>query len=179
MKIYAIFLSFCLIPVCLAGTTTPYAGEQNRTIKSMSSSEIEGYLSGKGMGLAKAAELNGYPGPKHVLELKMELNLSRQQVEQTQALYQEMQSKASKLGVTLVEQERVLDQLFSSGRIDQDSLTAQLQKISNTRAKIRQSHLEAHIKQKSILSSSQVMLYKQHRGYEGEHGQHKAHHHHQ
>ena len=31
---------------------------------------------GRGMGLALAAELNGYPGPSHVLELADKLKLS-------------------------------------------------------------------------------------------------------
>ena len=32
---------------------------------------------GRGMGLALAAELNGYPGPAHVLELADKLDLAR------------------------------------------------------------------------------------------------------
>jgi hypothetical protein len=53
----------------LADSPTPYAGQQNRTIKALSDEDIVGLLKGDGMGFAKAAELNGYPGPKHVLDL--------------------------------------------------------------------------------------------------------------
>ena len=35
-------------------------------IKALSSEEVEQYLSGAGMGYAKAAELNRHPGPIHV-----------------------------------------------------------------------------------------------------------------
>ena len=53
----------------LAADQPPYAGEELRSLKSMSSQEIESLRSGEGMGFAKLAELNHYPGPKHVLEL--------------------------------------------------------------------------------------------------------------
>ncbi len=73
-------LSFCLaailaiVPVvCFAAS--PYAGEQSRSIKSLSKEDVADYIDGKGMGFAKAAELNGYPGPKHVLELAEQLAL--------------------------------------------------------------------------------------------------------
>ncbi|MGH7485986.1 MAG: hypothetical protein ACREMY_10365, partial [bacterium] len=47
---------------------TPYAGQQSREIKALSQEEAAGLLAGKGMGFAKAAELNGFAGPAHVLE---------------------------------------------------------------------------------------------------------------
>ena len=47
----------------------PYAGMQQRALKALSEDQIADLRAGKGMGLALAAELNGYPGPIHVLEL--------------------------------------------------------------------------------------------------------------
>jgi hypothetical protein len=44
-----------------AQSQSPYVGQEFREIKALSPQEISDYLSGKGMGLAKAAELNGYP----------------------------------------------------------------------------------------------------------------------
>ena len=52
---------------------SPYAGEEGREIKALSAADVDAYLTGQGMGFAKAAELNGYAGPKHVLELAAEL----------------------------------------------------------------------------------------------------------
>jgi hypothetical protein len=51
------------IPV-LADNPTPYAGQQTGTIKALSDEDITALLKGDGMGFAKVAELNGYPGPK-------------------------------------------------------------------------------------------------------------------
>ena len=48
---------------------SPYAGQQARQVKALSKAEIEGLLAGRGLGYAKAAELNHYPGPRHVLDL--------------------------------------------------------------------------------------------------------------
>ena len=46
-----------------------HAGEQQREIKALSGQDIQAYENGQGHGFAKAAELNGYPGPMHTLEL--------------------------------------------------------------------------------------------------------------
>src|SRR5215470_5926245 len=54
----------------------PYAGLQNRSIKTLSDQQIADLNAGRGMGLALAAELNGYPGPIHAIELAEQLHLS-------------------------------------------------------------------------------------------------------
>jgi hypothetical protein len=58
----------------------PYAGLQNRSIKTLSDQQIEDLTAGRGMGLALAAELNGYPGPIHAIELAEQLHLSPEQL---------------------------------------------------------------------------------------------------
>jgi len=45
----------------------------------LSPEEVKQYLSGAGRGYAKAAELNHFPGPMHVLELADKLQLSAEQ----------------------------------------------------------------------------------------------------
>jgi hypothetical protein len=47
----------------------PYAGIQNRPIKTLSDQQIADLNAGRGMGLALAAELNGYPGPVHAIDI--------------------------------------------------------------------------------------------------------------
>ena len=78
-----------------AQSQSPYVGQQFREIKALSPQEISDYLSGKGMGLAKAAELNGYPGPAHVLELATQLHLTADQKVKTEALFKRMQGARS------------------------------------------------------------------------------------
>ncbi len=58
-------------------TMSKYIGQENRKIKSLSSEDIESLETGTGDafgGLAKLAELNGYPGPRHVLDLGKEVD---------------------------------------------------------------------------------------------------------
>jgi len=74
-----------LITASMARSQSPYIGQASREIKALSPQEISDYLSGKGMGLAKAAELNGYPGPAHVLELAAQLELTSEQKTKTEA----------------------------------------------------------------------------------------------
>ena len=52
-----------------------YAGQEKRLIKSLSKYDIQQLRSGKGWGLAKAAELNGMPGPSHILQMKSKIGL--------------------------------------------------------------------------------------------------------
>ena len=55
-----------LISAAVANAQTPYAGMQTRPIKALSEQQVADLGAGRGMGLALAAELNGYPGPSHV-----------------------------------------------------------------------------------------------------------------
>jgi len=82
---------------------SPYAGQEARDIKALSDADIQGLLAGSGTpfgGMAKPAELNGYPGPRHVLDAAEagELELTSEQQGQVEALYAEMRSRAIELG---------------------------------------------------------------------------------
>src|SRR5260370_37040443 len=71
--------------------TSPYTGMQNRSLKALSEQQIEDLRGGRGMGMALAAELNGDPGPAHVLDLAGPLDLTGAQPGRTQARVEEMQ----------------------------------------------------------------------------------------
>ena len=180
MKSILISIPLCFIAVSVwASAQSPYVGQESRTIKALSKSEIDGYLNGKGMGFAKAAELNHYPGPLHVLEVKDGLNLTKDQLKRTQALYQSMKKQAIRLGKQLIEKERELDQLFASNKVNERKLEKKLSEIGAIRAKLRYVHLSAHFEQKQLLTQHQVKLYDKLRGYgdgKGSHQQHKHHH---
>jgi hypothetical protein len=142
-----------------AETSSPYAGQETREIKALSREEISGYLSGDGMGFAKAAELNHYPGPKHVLELADRLQLSEQQRGRTQTIFQEMHSQAVSLGKQLVEKERLLDLRFAEGTISDAELDRLVTEISAIQGKLRAVHLRAHLAQKLVLTEDQIRMY--------------------
>ncbi len=144
---------------------SPYAGDVSRSIKALSAAEIEGFLEGSGMGFARAAELNAYPGPRHVLELAASLSLSDDQRAKSTALFEAMKARASELGAELVARERELDRLFASGTIDAAALERLVGEIGTLQARIRFTHLATHLEQKALMTPHQVMLYHRLRGY--------------
>lgn len=156
---------------------SPYVQHTEREIKALAPEEIEGYLAGEGMGYALAAELNGFPGPKHVLELSEDLALTAEQAEGVQASFERMLEQARSLGARLVELERALDASFVERSIDETGLEAQLREIGAVEAQLRAAHLRAHLETTRMLTAAQVQHYAMLRGY-GEHGQgdHGRHH---
>lgn len=157
-----------------AAQESPYAGQESREIKSLSTEQVRGYLDGEGMGFALAGELNGYPGPKHVLELRQELGLSLDQLQEIQRAFEAMRGEAMRLGGEIVERERQLDAAFASEAIDAASLTRMTEEIGRLNGQLRSVHLRAHLDTARILSPHQRMLYVQLRGYvpDGGHGRH-------
>ena len=170
-----LILALGLVVVCNSVVASqPYAGQQQREIKSLSGKQIDGLLNGKGMGMAKPAELNHYPGPKHVLEVRDKLNLSQQQLQQTQKFFDEMKKEAMALGELIVIQERQLDQLFASGAVDNKNLSETLNRIALLRGQLRYVHLKTHLRQKNIMTAQQIKHYDVIRGYgSGKHHMHK------
>src|SRR5262249_3240429 len=149
-----------------ANSPSPYAGQEVREIKALSPEEISDYLSGKGMGLAKAAELNGYPRPAHVLELAAQLGLTPEQRAATEALFQKMQERAMVLGRELVEAEGTLDRLFASHSASSEAVKVSLTRIARLQGELRQVHLDAHIAQAAVLTAAQITTYARLRGYD-------------
>src|SRR5215510_12326186 len=76
MALFAVLAIVAATATSSAQTVSPYTGQEQRAIKALSDEEIRDLLEARGMGLAKAAELNSYPGPLHVLQLANELELS-------------------------------------------------------------------------------------------------------
>ncbi|MEJ2129137.1 MAG: hypothetical protein P8X81_09860 [Woeseiaceae bacterium] len=166
--------------ICLADDPvedrSPYAGQETRTLKSMSEDEVAAYLRGDGMGFAKLAELNSYPGPRHVLDLADQLDLSDEQLASTEALFEEMRQQAITLGEQLVAAETRLDRAFAAGDVDAASLEAAMLEIGEIRGRLRNVHLQAHLEQKGILTPMQVRRYDMFRGYNSADHEHKGHH---
>ena len=90
--------------------------------------------------LSKAAELNNYPGPMHVLEHAEALALSTEQATATRNLLQAHKAEARDLGKELIDSEATLDVLFATRAIDVVALEHQLAEIASRQAAVRASH---------------------------------------
>lgn len=151
-----------------AGTTahsSPYAEMQSRDIKALSEQQIDGLKNGRGMGMAMPAELNGYPGPLHVLELASQLQLSDEQVARTKQLHADMQAQAKAAGEDVIAAERELDALFLEKRATPENVSSAASKAALAQGKLRETHLRYHLVMMEVLSADQVATYNKLRGY--------------
>ena len=142
-----------------------YAEFKSREIKALSAQQVDDLKAGKGMSLALPAELNGYPGPSHTLELASELKLSDDQKISMKALFDAMSKEAKQIGLEVIEAERKLDDLFKNKTVNAQSLREATQTAANEHAKLRASHLRYHLETIQILNSEQIAIYNKLRGY--------------
>ncbi len=117
------------------------------------------YLNGEGMGLAKPAELNHYPGPRHVLDIADKLGLSPGQLAATRALFDNVHTKAQTLGKQLLTREDELESLFREQHADADKVRQLTAEIANLQGQLRALHLTAHIRERALLTPEQVTKY--------------------
>jgi hypothetical protein len=175
------FVTFSIAAVVLAlgsaAAQTPYAGMQTRTIKALSDQQIADLRAGRGMGLALAAELNGYPGPSHLLELADKIDLSEAQRTNARGMFETMKAETIPIGERLIAQEAALDKLFADHAITPEKLSAATAEIGATQAELRAAHLKYHLTTVTMLEPSQIQLYSVLRGYNNE-GSQEHHHHH-
>jgi Spy/CpxP family protein refolding chaperone len=174
--------------VALAGTAlandrSPYVDLESRGIKALSADETRGLLGGEGMAQSLAAELNGYPGPRHVIELADRLDLTPEQHQRASALEAEMKAAAVALGRAVLELEGELDRAFLSRGVDRATIDRLTTAIGAKRAALRAVHLHAHLAMAEALRPEQRTRYMTLRGYGagGPHGgsphQHHRRHH--
>lgn len=148
-------------------TQSPYAGMQQREIKALSDGQIADLREGRGMSLALPAEVNGYPGPRHVLELADALDLTPGQRASTQLLFAEMKREAVALGARVIESEQLLDRLFADGAATPETLIVATTRAASLQGQLRAIHLKYHLDMKAMLTAEQVMRYSGLRGYHG------------
>jgi Spy/CpxP family protein refolding chaperone len=147
------------------GPASPYAGMEHRAVKALSDQQIADLRAGRGMGLALPAELNGYPGPTHVLELGDQLGLTSEQRARVQELHAAMKAETMPLGERLIEQETNLDRQFATKTVTPASLQAMTTAIGATQGALRLAHLRYHLSTLDVLTPEQVHLYGELRGY--------------
>lgn len=144
---------------------SPYAGMETRAIKSLSEADVEELRRGGGWGLALPAELNGMPGPAHLLEMKDMIPLSSDQVDRLELLYEDMLEKAIPAGERLIAAEAAIEAAFASGKVDETSLRALLAEAEAARTDLRFIHLSQHYKTVPLLGPRQITRYIELRGY--------------
>lgn len=163
-------------------TDAPYAGMSGRGIASLSDADVAALELGEGWGLALPAELNGWPGPRHVLDMDEALGLTDVQRGQVERLFGLMQAEAQRIGGNYIDAEQALDAAFDDPALDPVVLAGLVVAATNALGELRMIHLAAHIETRQILTPEQIEIYNTQRGYgagahggHGNHGGHGAH----
>ena len=125
----------------------------------LTAEEVEGLLTGAGLGMARPAEANRYPGPLHVLELADALALTPEQRATAERIRAAMLAEAVPLGEQVVEAERHLDALFASEAATAADVDRVAGHVGALRGRLRAAHLRAHIAMRDALTPAQVDAY--------------------
>jgi len=142
-----------------------YAGHGPRAVAALSEEDVAALRSGAGMAMALPAEMNGYPGPAHVLELADRLDLTPDQSATAGRLRAEMAARAVPLGAEVIAAEAALDLLFSSSIATPEAVAEASGRVGRLRGELRAVHLAAHIGMRDALSEDQRRRYARLRGY--------------
>ncbi len=136
--------------VCMAGSGRAYA---------QIPADKAGLLAGDEMGLAATAELNGYPGPKRILDLSKELKLTPAQQSSIGDIYRDVVKRSKELGKRIISVEEELNEAFKSGLVSEKSIQETSDQIAKLRGRLRAEQLIAHLKTRALLTDPQIKLY--------------------
>lgn len=126
---------------------------------------IDAYRNGTGNGMAMPAETNGYPGPRHVLDLAEQLQLTAEQRTRIRSIYDAMHVDAVRLGAEIIDLEAKLDRGFEEKTMSAASLESLTNEIAVKQGRLRYVHLRAHLAAKDVLTPEQVRQYMVLRGH--------------
>jgi hypothetical protein len=119
------------------------------------------------MGLARAAELNSYPGPRHFLDAVREgrLQATSDQIKQTSDVFDRMQRDAKRVGGQILAEEVALEAAFQDQTITGADLRSRVARIAALQGELRTIHLGAHLVTRGLLTKDQVQEYDRLRGH--------------
>ena len=155
---------------------SPYAAQVTSPVRGLSAQEVADLRAGRGMGYARMAELNSYPGPRHLLDLQKDLQLSAEQSAAINAIFVEMEQQAQSLGQQIITGEEQLGVAFATNTLDETTLQRQVMQLADLYGQLRMTHLQAHLAVTPLLTSAQITAYNELRGYTSDGEQSPMHH---
>ena len=158
-----------LVPPAIAAQhvhgASPYADLVVDSATTLPLDDVESLRGGEGMGLALVAELNHYPGPRHLLELADMVGLDDARRQQIESLREEMNRQAVAKGAEVLSAEARLSAAFRAGTATAEGVSALTVEIGRLRGELRGIHLAAHVASRALLTEEEVRAYDEHRGY--------------
>lgn len=126
-----------------------------RAVSALAAEEIAALKQGSGLSFALAAELNGWPGPDHVLAHEAELRLSADQKARLKGIVDALRRKAIALGAAYISAEERLADAFRSGAAQPVTLARLVRQAEEARADLRLAYLAAHLETAQVLTADQ------------------------
>ena len=161
-----LIVTIVLLAACRAAPApSPYADQPASSVRGLSAQEVSDLLAGRGAGYARTAELNSYPGPRHVLDFGAQLGLTPDQRTRAERIFTGMQQEAQRLGAEIVAREGALSDAFAARAISAAGIDARVDSLAALYGRLRATHLRAHLDMTGLLRPDQVKTYDRLRGY--------------
>ena len=139
-------------------------GNDPAAIRTLTPEEVAQIERGERAGFALPADLNGVPGPRHVLDLADDLGLSREQRARVQAISDEMRAAAIPVGQRYLAAERALEEGFRAGTLTEQELPGRVAEVARREGELAAAHLLAHLRTATVLTPEQIADYNRLRG---------------
>lgn len=126
-------------------------------VRTLSNAQYGAYL--KGIDLNKQSyvgELNHYPMPDEVMKYKKELDLSPSEIKQLNDVITFLNMKKKEVGESIIRNERVLDSLFRTRKIDEGSIIFYGNRYGLYEGEYRTAVLQACFRAEKILTPQQI-----------------------
>ena len=151
-----------------ATPNSPYAAgfDPAATIRSLIPDEIGQIERGEGAGFALPAEVNGVPGPRHVLDLAAELGLTPEQIEGVEALVDDMLDVVIPAGQRYLDAVEALESDFRARTLTEADLPGRVAEVARLEGELAAAHLVAHLQTAALLTPEQIAEYNRLRGYQ-------------
>ena len=160
----AVITGFLMLGVTTAGAQhaghsagAPHDG--HRAAEACTTEFEQVIATGRGFGMAFAADQNGYPGPLHVLELRERLGLTADQVAKMETLMRDMFDQSRPKSARLLDAKAKLRRLFADGKADDGAVRTAVAEVERARSDVRLVHLLAHLRTRDLLFEQQRRAY--------------------
>ena len=136
--------------------TTP----KKSTVKTLNSKQYNALLNGDDLyGMALVAEMNHYPNPEKVIKYKKELDLSAEQVTKLTDINKELHRKKLEMGQIIIRNERMLDSLFHTRKLDNGTLIFYTNRYGLYQGELRNAILQVFLVTRGLLTPQQLSKY--------------------
>lgn len=130
------------------------------TLRHLSTDQIRAYQQGDdAWGMGKIAELNHYPSPQRVLDIKKDLSITKEQEASLNKILTALNFKVTEMGGFMLKNERTLDSLFRLKKVNDGVLIYYTNRYGLYQGELRNAILQAHLKTRELLKPAQIKKY--------------------